>query len=431
MSDLLALNENPLNPAAMDSNCRVNIRTNRINIKPQKGYLAYDLGTLFDMGEEGPYIWSTPEQFEEFCEINSLDTSSLNKNIKSNDNKNVKKKQYVDDNEDDDKKYGIMVEKLTNKTLPVRNLNQKNNIVAGIDLSNVFIKDCHDVCKQNDVDKPTFKPTSKDPRDLPESAIHSLCGFHINGLEGWAVVADVIDGDTIDVVMYVPLKALANGHEYKYYSKRGVRSFLHTQNLDAGFFPKIRCRFDGCDAMEKNTPEGMFARALTVDLYQRLNGHVWIKFVTGKNIEKSDKYGRNLVRVFNSEKLEIEYTRYLFNFNSEKEGIKIVEEYDGGTKSEYAKKLDQREEDETQKIMELLSTKLEQIIINNRKQFINNIKKEISVVDEKTGIHIEVPQNNELTNNNNEKPKNRRNNSVRIETVKSKGDTGKQTCIIL
>jgi hypothetical protein len=227
-----------------------------------------------------------------------------------------------------------------------------------LDLGNVLASDCHVECQHNVAGSIIHRPQSSDPRELSESELQSLCPFHINGLRGWAVVTNVEDGDTLDIVKYVPLVELAQGHNYKYYSKRGVRSFIHTSHLDSGFFAKFRCRLLGIDAMEHNYPEGNYAKQLTIDLYRKLKGHIWVEFVSGDNVEKTDKYGRTLIRSYTDESKQEELTHYLLKFNDADAGIIVAENYDGGTKSDYAKGLKDRSEEETERMTDLLNKRL-------------------------------------------------------------------------
>jgi hypothetical protein len=256
----IILNGNSLNPAAYQEDTYVNITTNRIN-KTNKVMNSYEVGKIFNLETEGPYIWATEEQFKEFCRINKNVIFSKKdvENVILTENKNFS--QNIENNNN--------IKTENNKKLIKNN---KMDTSFEDSLKDVFPDiDKHAICKNNTLDRQSFIPRTNNPHDLPKEALHSLTNFQINGFSGPAVVTNVIDGDTIYIVVYVPLSALANGHEYSYYSKKGIRSFIHTRFMNAGFFAKVKCRISEIDAMEEGTVEGKFAKALTIDLYQRYN----------------------------------------------------------------------------------------------------------------------------------------------------------------
>jgi len=341
--NLLSLNNNNiLNPQAYEKNTYVNILTNRVNIN-NKTMNQYAIGKIFNFKTDGPYIWATEEDFKKFCILNNL-------NLKIDNLKNL-----------------IQNSKMSKEFMET--------------LETVSQVDSHKICATNTLNQAIFTSRTENPHDLDDHALHSLTEFRINGFEGPGVVTDVIDGDTVNIVVYVPLRILAQGHSYKYYSKKGIRSFIHTRFLNAGFFTKIRCRILGIDAMESKFPEGKFAKALTIDLYQR-NPKVWVSFPSGDNIEDLDKFGRNLVTIYTNSSKKVNLNEYLFEYNikDKKHNITIVDKYDGGKKSDYAKNLPKRSESETEKIQQYLDTKLEEIVTNNREISIRSSEEQSSSI---------------------------------------------------
>ena len=330
MAKFVALNNNTLNPQAYEENTYVNVLTNRVN-KPNKNMNCYAIGQIFNLETNGPYIMATEEDFKKFCSLNNLDP------------------------------------KIDNLKNLIHNSKMSTEFIQS--LTNVSPVDTHEICSRNTLGEPISISRSKNPHDLNNQQLYSLTELRINGFSGPAVVTDVIDGDTIHIVVYVPLRALAQGHSYKYYSKTGIRSFIHTRFPEAGFFTKISCRLMGIDAMEKNFPEGKFAKALTIDLYQR-NPKVWVEFPSGDNIEDADKFGRSLVTIYTDSTKKVNLNEYLFSYNNinDHKGnmIIIVEKYDGGKKSDYAKNLAKRSEKETEKTEKILNIQLEEIVTRNR-----------------------------------------------------------------
>lgn len=312
-----------------------NVATNRKRGEG-KGYKQYDLGFLLGESERGPLILATDEDFTTFCGINNLNLN-VNTDIKI---QTPKKKPTI-----------AKTPKVTKKEKPKK-----------VPLSdNVFSENVFSICELNSAGTVLHTPDTRDPRDLPTSALLSLCDFHLAGLKGWAVVTEVIDGDTVDIVFYVPLNELSVGHVFAKYTSTGVRSFIHTQNQESGFFAKLRCRFNECDTMEKNYPEGKFAKKLTIDLYRQRKGQVWVEFIDGPNVETKEKYGRTLIKLY-TDNNGIELTDYLYKFNDQKNNILIVENYGGGTKSNHAKNLANRSVEDTEEMSKLLNERFDSFI---------------------------------------------------------------------
>jgi hypothetical protein len=346
-SDKIFLRPNgkPLSIKAMNKDTRVNINSNRINTKAHENYNSYDIT------KKGPFIWAKPEDYIEFAKINKITTSSY---------KIVK---YSDMSSSEEEKKPLQK---TKKVVPVEE--KKETFMSSMKkvVKDIFVDDSSEeekkvatvvpTCKLGVAGTILYNPDNNDPSKLPQAALDALCTFHISGLKGWAVVTDVIDGDTLDIVIYVPLNELALGHTYKRYTKTGVRSFIHTNNVTAGFFAKFRCRLKDQDSMEKLVVEGKFARDITKLFYQSINGRVWYEFSSDSNIEDKDKYGRTLVTLYSDETKKINYNEFLFQFNTK--DIVVVEKYGGGTKSQYSKSLASRDKAETARVKKILDAKL-------------------------------------------------------------------------
>jgi hypothetical protein len=337
---LIALNDRLLPPKAWEEDCRINIKTNRVNKHPN-GRKAFNVGKFFETGGEGPFIWATEEEYTEFISKNGI----------------LELKGAQDRNDEETRLYIKRVHAREKKK-------REAATYGGSDLYSVFPTNPDDICCNNIEGEIICSPKTRDPRELSEDQLQSLCKFKLSGLKGWAVVTDVIDGDTIDIVTFVNLGVMALGHKYKHYKRTGVRSFIHTKDKSDGFFAKLRCRFAGIDVMEHNYPEGDYAKKLTTDLYKQRQGHVWFEIAEEDNIEKKEKFGRNLVKLYTDETKRTDLTRYLYRFNEPENGILIVEDYYGKTKSEASKALETREEKETEQMKDVLDDKLHRFIFN-------------------------------------------------------------------
>jgi endonuclease YncB( thermonuclease family) len=336
---------------------------------------SYDIGEIFDLNDDGtPYIWATSKQFEQFCDMNNLHQKTY-----SNNKKLIEGKSISIDELDSLKIKSNSISKSGEEKSNETKSNQTKSSDFSDSLKDVFLDDPHELCKNNIAGQPICTPETKNPHKLTIVQISALASFHTNGFEGPGVVNSVIDGDTVYITVYVPLAALAKGHQYSYYSRKGVRSFIHTNYLEAGFFANIKCRHLGIDAMEKATPEGQFAKFLTIDLFQRNKGKVWFQFPNGLEIESFEKYGRTLVKIYADQTKRVDYTDYLLKFNNipypnggdsiiKSKYIIIAEKYDGGTKSDYSKNLTKRTEQEIETIKQILDAKLFEIVTANRQR---------------------------------------------------------------
>ena len=335
MENYTCLNGKPLNEKAKVEGKFYNVKTNREK-QESKGYVGHDLAELIGEDEGGPYIIGTLEDIKDFLTKNGLadkvDETAL------------------------EAKYETAVTTPKPKAKPRKKKEKEEKIPSVFsEVKNVFDdNDLDGVCSLNTAGSVIYNPATDDARDLPKHALLSLCDFRLAGLKGWAVITNVVDGDTVDLVKYIPLDELSKGHKFAKHSKTGVRSFVHG---NGSFYAKLRCRFNGIDSMEHAHPEGQFAESITRELYRIRKGHVWVEFVEGANIETKEKYGRTLIKVYTDESKETELTDYLLKFNEEGDnGIKVAFSYNGSTKSAYAKSLEKRSATETKRVSEKLQT---------------------------------------------------------------------------
>lgn len=351
----LNLTGKALNVKSWNKSSRVNVETNRTNTKIQEGHNSYDIT------KKGPFIWATDKEYIKFAEINAITEEPYKKiryvdMLSSSDEEKrrtpkpkAKKVEVSSDSEE---------VKVKTKVKKVEVSSDKEEIkVKTPKIKKIELEEAP-ICKKGVAGTVLYNPDHTDPSKMPKEALEALCPFQISGLKGWAVVTDVTDGDTLDIVIYVPLNELALGHSYKKYTKTGVRSFIHTKNFDSGFFAKFRTRLLGIDSSEHDTPEGKFATEVTRLFYNSISGRVWYEFTNDGNIEKRDKYGRTLVNLYADDSKKVNYNEFLFQFNTK--NIVVVEKYDGGTKSKYTKGLASRDKAAIAKVKKKLDIKLEE-----------------------------------------------------------------------
>lgn len=174
-----------------------------------------------------------------------------------------------------------------------------------------------------------------DVEQIPDEAIENMCDFSLDGLWCKAKVTDIIDGDTIRILVYIHLNHMVNGRDIKVGRGRGVhmekRYPILTHDSD-GFFCILKVRMLGIDTAEKDTFHGQHVINEIKEKYRSLNNIVWVK------ISKPDKYGgRNLADVYEDPGYKKSINLFLLSVLYQ--GQKCALPYDGGTKSDYLKKL--------------------------------------------------------------------------------------------
>lgn len=182
-------------------------------------------------------------------------------------------------------------------------------------------------------------PRTTSVRDLSDELIGRLCPFHLTGVTGEGKVTRIIDGDTIELLVYVPLKEIGRLQPM---GRRKIplaaalvtaSSPSNGASLDEGFFTILKCRLDGVDFAEKNTLQGREGTRLMTELYAESKNYV--HYIIGKQ----DKYGRYLVRLYNHPNRHPEsYLNSRYVDVETSVGVVAVS-YGGGTKCEYMKRL--------------------------------------------------------------------------------------------
>jgi len=164
-----------------------------------------------------------------------------------------------------------------------------------------------------------------DVSKLTDEQLHHLNVFNFNGCFLKAKVVKVIDGDTIDVAVYVTLKDLAttwthDGHVHT--------SILLSEDTSSGFFTVVRLRLFGLDTPEINTELGKVSSKLFEERLVALQNIIWVEFL------ENDKYGRSLALLYaDHEKKEL-LNNYLFEESCRQKKV-LVNHYQGGKKDHF------------------------------------------------------------------------------------------------
>ncbi len=180
-----------------------------------------------------------------------------------------------------------------------------------------------------------YKPKSSDVRDLPEDQIKNICDFDLRGLQTWARVINIKDGDTLDLCYFVSSNFIEFTRKLSTRSKFPQRNgivYSEGESKFSGYFTVSTCRLNGVDAMEHDTAQGQEAiRLFTLEL-QKTNNIVWCHFI------KYEKYGRGLVELYASDDMKKGINRFYIGKKHPLLGV-LYEEYHGAAKSEYTKNL--------------------------------------------------------------------------------------------
>lgn len=140
---------------------------------------------------------------------------------------------------------------------------------------------------------PTGIITTTDIRQIPLDVLQTVSEFNLNGVKALARVLKVSDGDTVQLVVSVPLSQLAAG----YPGRDGIRRALLTTNGDTHIVLNQRVRFAHLDAAEvklkgRANPLGQKATTVLTHILQKHDYFVWAEFL------HNDKYGRPLVVIY-------------------------------------------------------------------------------------------------------------------------------------
>lgn len=161
------------------------------------------------------------------------------------------------------------------------------------------------------------------PVDNPPLFDFSLSRIYVEG-----VVVYVVDGDTVDVEVTIPLSALTKTHYITSTVDGSVRArpytFLKTDNPETKITIRVRCRLMGVDTAEKDTDKGKLAKRLAEEFYAETNNVVWCSFL-GKGSR-----GRALTEFYSNYDDTTSINERLLNYADPELG-KITTYYDGKT----------------------------------------------------------------------------------------------------
>jgi hypothetical protein len=189
-----------------------------------------------------------------------------------------------------------------------------------------------------------FAPNSSDVADIPEKDVKSLCPFNIFGLQSKCRIVNIYDGDSFDVLTYIPLNFLYSPKYYQKERKNAEESEYKSPNIkqvtllktskpsskkisEAGLFLVFPIRLLGIDAAEASTQNGQIATELTKKLYASYNNIVYCRFGF------QDKFGRMLCDLYSDENYSNYLNNYLINHPDPILGP-LATAYSGGKKSE-------------------------------------------------------------------------------------------------
>lgn len=174
-----------------------------------------------------------------------------------------------------------------------------------------------------DVGKSALRKMNTDVEKLSSEQIASLKVQSLNGMRMKGLMSNIIDGDTYDIVVYVPLKALSKEfHVGSTLFKNGIP----INDKESGYFCKVRCRAFGIDAAEHDTKEGVKAIDVVKNKISELKNIVYCEFKGG------DKYGRELVVLYEDSGYSRCINTYICNYRDPTLGS-IAVGYSGGNKA--------------------------------------------------------------------------------------------------
>ena len=175
-----------------------------------------------------------------------------------------------------------------------------------------------------------------DVEQLTSEEVGQLCPFSFAGLFVKCRIVDVVDGDTIHVVIFVPIHELGAARSIGPQGSPRVGMLPQQTTLtdrDTGFFALATIRMYGYDAQEKDSTEGKLAKKLLIDKFTSLNNIIWCQFV--EITIAQEKYDRILGVLFEDKDRKCPLNDFLLK--KEKElNVRLVNPYLGGTKQSFS-----------------------------------------------------------------------------------------------
>lgn len=165
-----------------------------------------------------------------------------------------------------------------------------------------------------------------DVEQIPQNVKDNLCKFTFGGLFGKCEVVHVVDGDTFDVITYIPLVELATTRK-SLHGRATQANIVLTYDRRTGFFARITVRAYGYDAIEKDKPDGQLAKELLIQKFQSLGNIIWCQFI------EDEKYGRTLAVMYEDAGKTKILNNYLIN-EGNRIGRRLAYSYLGGTKNQ-------------------------------------------------------------------------------------------------
>lgn len=213
------------------------------------------------------------------------------------------------------------------------------------------------VCVPGTAGSGVFTSRATSVRDVPRSAKEHLCHFHVSGLQDEGEVERVIDGDTIELIIGVPLVGLTRQTPFGRGHNKQMKAPAYTTHVTADFWTLFSSRLNGVDAAEHDTLQGAIAAQLMRELFAKTQNFVYYR--TGM----MDKYGRLLVELYGDRELKTPLNRTYVDYEWEgPDGFTFPEDqrvlflaYTGGTKNDYMKKLPTYHKSEIDDFMSRLS----------------------------------------------------------------------------
>jgi len=171
-----------------------------------------------------------------------------------------------------------------------------------------------------------------DVDDLTKEELDTICMFGFEGICTKARVVHVVDGDTLDVVMFITLAQLCRSRKIGPKQESRTSALIQSGCEKAGFFMKIRLRLYGYDCIEKNTDNGKLATKILQEKLESINNIVWCQCIE-LNVS-SPKYNRTIAVIYEDPECTKCLNEYLYQMEKKLQ-IKMVHPYTGGTKKEF------------------------------------------------------------------------------------------------
>ena len=143
------------------------------------------------------------------------------------------------------------------------------------------------------------KKNIPDVESLSNETIKSLGKFSFTGLHGKGKIISIVNYNTVNLLVYVPIVHLITHRNFKIGKKTIFKCSIITNDLPkGGFFTVIKVKLVGLSKLPKNLQTSEPIKIILKELFKSLNSIVYYHLVG------SNKYGRTVAKLYEDQEMK-------------------------------------------------------------------------------------------------------------------------------